>query len=300
MIRILLFSILVLLLISAKCKETEPSSVNIFARSNFKFNYALDQAVRTFFMDSRLKEISGVEVSLNEKHLYAVNDEKANLYVLDILTGEVLDKIDFGKPDDYEALCMVDNLVYIVESNGNLKVVDPDSKKRVATHDCSLSSKNNIEGLAFDPTSNKLLLAAKGHSKLDGHKKGKRSIFSIPLKNFKVDKNPYLSLNLKKIGKEIMQGSEKVNINDKLLQRIQEFAPSGLAIHPITKDLYMLSARGQSLTVVSPDGIVNAIVLLPKMNNPQPEGICFKKDGTMFITNEGVLGRGRIDEFPMK
>ncbi len=300
MTRILFLPIVVLLLLASKCAEVEPPDTVIFKSQDFKFNYSIDNPLASIFLNYDLKEISGIECSLDDKYLYAVNDEKAELFVLNISTGEVIEKINFGKPDDYEGLCMVNNLVYIAESNGNLKAVNPITKKRVATYDCRLSRKNDIEGLAYDISTKSLLLAAKGHSKLDGHKKGKRSIFKIPISDFKVEKKPFLTIDLEKSIKSLIPN---VNIDTEtvgiLNKRVKEFAPSGLAIHPLTKDLYMLSARGKILIVLTPDGNLQAVVFLNKNENQQPEGICFKKDGTMFISNEGASGNGKLAIFSM-
>jgi len=298
MIRILFISIAILTLLSSKCSDVESSETIVISDSNFKFSYDLNEPNSSFFLTSELKEISGLSCSLDDQYLYAINDELANLYILDIQTAEIKDKVDFGKPDDYEGMCMVDDFVYIVESNGNLKVVDPKSKKRVASYDCSLSKKNNIEGLAYDASTKRLLLAAKGNSKLDGHKKGKRSIFSIPTFDYKVEKKPYLSLDMKKRFEALVQKKSE-EVDDKMKSRIGDFAPSGLAIHPSTKDLYILSARGQTLTIVNSEGHLQAVVFLSQNSNPQPEGICFDRNGTLYISNEGVTGKGRIASFVM-
>ena len=72
------------------------------------------------------------------------------------------------------------------------------------------------------------------------------------------------------------------------------FAPSGIAIHPITKEVFLLSSPGKLLVVLDENGkIKDAQKLSPKYMK-QPEGICFDRDGTLYITSEGDGGKARL------
>src|SRR5204863_2389137 len=78
---------------------------------------------------------------------------------------------------------------------------------------------------------------------------------------------------------------------------VHTFEPSGIAIHPVTRDLYIISSVGKVLVIISPDGhLSNVIQLNPKVFK-QPEGIAFNSKGDLFITNEGKQGKGNILEF---
>jgi uncharacterized protein YjiK len=68
---------------------------------------------------------------------------------------------------------------------------------------------------------------------------------------------------------------------------IIKFRTSAIAIHPITKQLYVLSAADHSLFVFNGDGSLAQMTLLEQHTFNKSEGIAFLPDGDMLITNEG-------------
>ncbi len=78
------------------------------------------------------------------------------------------------------------------------------------------------------------------------------------------------------------------------------FQPSGIAIHPKTGNIYVLGSVGNLLLVFSREGEMLAIIDLKSKVHPQPEGICFDPDGTLYISNEGDEGEGTILKFEPK
>jgi uncharacterized protein YjiK len=78
------------------------------------------------------------------------------------------------------------------------------------------------------------------------------------------------------------------------------FQPSGIAVHPKSGDLYILAAVGNLVMIFSREGKTLAMVELKSKHHPQPEGICFDPEGTLYIANEGDGGDGTILEFRMK
>jgi uncharacterized protein YjiK len=65
-----------------------------------------------------------------------------------------------------------------------------------------------------------------------------------------------------------------------------EFGPSGVAVHPILSNIYVISSINKVLLVLSAEGKILEMVKLDKNRFPQPEGICFDKDGTMYLSSE--------------
>jgi len=78
----------------------------------------------------------------------------------------------------------------------------------------------------------------------------------------------------------------KTQIN-KLKNRAEDFSPSGIAIHPTTYQIYILSSQGKTLSIFDSSKKLVAIIFLNKKEHLQPEGICFSPDGDLFISNEG-------------
>ena len=64
-----------------------------------------------------------------------------------------------------------------------------------------------------------------------------------------------------------------------------------------------MSSKGKarSVLVMAPSGELLSIRELDKDPFNQPEGICFEKDGTMYISTEakGKRGKGRVYRFRM-
>jgi uncharacterized protein YjiK len=75
------------------------------------------------------------------------------------------------------------------------------------------------------------------------------------------------------------------------------FAPSGIAIHPITSEIFVISSQGKKLLILSPEGKKNALIELNPKNFVQPEGICFTPNGDLFISSEGVNSNSYILKF---
>ena len=80
------------------------------------------------------------------------------------------------------------------------------------------------------------------------------------------------------------------------------FNPSALAIHPITNELYVLSASERMIVVYEGD-VVKQVLLLSPDEFYKPEGLDFLSNGDMVICNEGMKKgylQGTVAVFEMK
>ena len=238
-------------------------------QDSVQINYDLDQPDRVIRLPKKLKEISGL--SYDSDLLYAVQDEKGNLYQID-LKDESIQKFDFAKDGDYEAVEVVDSLIFAMTSKGDLYQI-----KIHSTDSCSsqklerfISKDQNLEGLAYDKDSNRLLIASKKREQDEV-----KEIFALDLASRKINDHPLLSIDISTMSKTLQKD-------------ISEFNPSALAIHPQSGHLYMLSHPAQQLLIV--DISKKRFLQLLKLNNKtfiQPEGICFGPQGTLYISTEG-------------
>jgi DNA-binding beta-propeller fold protein YncE len=80
----------------------------------------------------------------------------------------------------------------------------------------------------------------------------------------------------------------------------KKFAPSGIAIHPATKDIYVISSAGKQLLILSAAGKIKSSHKLNSKHFTQPEGISFSANGDLYISNEGKGGNGNILLFRYK
>jgi uncharacterized protein YjiK len=76
-----------------------------------------------------------------------------------------------------------------------------------------------------------------------------------------------------------------------------DFRPSGIAVHPKSSELYLISTTARLLLVLGPEGDFRRVAELDRDDHPQPEGICFQPDGDLWIASEGRKKSSRLLKF---
>lgn len=277
--------------------------------SNYDFPYQLKHPNQSFKMPNKLEEISGLCIAPDNKSLYSVQDEKGNIYKINIASGEVIEKFDFGKNGDYEGIAIYQNTVFVTRSNGTIYEVNNLGKEnqKVSNYKTDLKGKNDIEGLCYQPSSNSLLLVCKGIPTLGEtieEATNRKSIYRFDLKTRKLIEEPFYKITLKKVQQFLKQASydtELQNFQSYLNQNTSfKFNPSGIAIHPKTNEVYILSSSKKMLLITDDAGEIQYMAKLNKKIHRQPEGIAFTPDGTLFIANEGKGGHATIHVYKTK
>jgi len=129
-------------------------------------SYDLENPEKVYSLPNELDEISGISY-YNQNRLACVQDEKATIYIFDLITEKVERKISFGKDGDFEGVEIIGTTAWALKSNGNLyqvKNFDNKHELKVEKYETALNKKNDAEGLAYDKANNRLLIACKGHS----------------------------------------------------------------------------------------------------------------------------------------
>jgi len=260
----------------------------LFERPGYIFPYQLNEPGRSWKLPPELAEISGLSC-IDGQRLACVQDEKGIIYIFNLKSGEVESKIEFGDDGDYEGIEITDKDAWVLKSNGTLfRITDFLEKKGTVVKKFSteLTGKNDTEGLAYDPVNHSLLIACKENPYLDESEgKNAKAIYSFDLETGQLDLSPFLMIN-----PDIVKShTGKVS-----------FKPSGLAIHPVSGDIFIIGSVGKLLLVLSRTGEILAMIKLSPMIFPQPEGICFSPDGKLFIASEGAGRGGTILEFEAK
>ena len=260
----------------------------LFERPGYIFPYQLNEPGQSWKLPPELAEISGLSY-IDGQRLACVQDEKGIIYIFSLKAGVVESKIEFGDDGDYEGIEIIDKDAWVLKSNGTLfRITDFLEKKGsvVKKFSTALSGKNDTEGLAYDPVNNSLLIACKEHPFLN-EEPGKdfKAIYSFNLETSLMDTKPFLMIN----PDTFKSYTGKVS-----------FKPSGIAIHPVSGDIFMIGSVGKLLLVLSRTGEMLAMIKLSPMIFPQPEGICFSPDGKLFIASEGAGRGGTILEFDPK
>lgn len=248
-------------------------------------SYNLEKPSHVYKLPSMLEEISGL--SYYEPNVLAtINDEQGVVFLYDLKTKKIIKKIKFEKNGDYEGIERVGDHLYVVKSNGNLYKFHIDVEGEVEEISSPFGSKNNIEGLGYNEKTNSLLLALKGNAEIDKNKIDGKAVYAYDLTSGKFSKKPMLVLKDKDLERVLGANSSK-------------FRPSGIAVHPLSGEIYMLASVGSALVVFNADGSPKNLSILKRSIFPQPEGIAFSPQGDLYISNENQDG-GTILHFMMK
>ncbi|WP_224995854.1 hypothetical protein [Cesiribacter sp. SM1] len=255
-----------------------------------EFPYTLSKADTTFILPDKLKELSGMEYISNSM-VACIQDENGIVFMFDVSQGRLVKEIHWGEDGDYEGVAGTDAVLYILESGGGLYKLtnfNTDEKPQVQSLESSLDD-CDAEGLALLPDMSGLLIACKQGSY------GVRNIWSFNLNTQALAAEPYLQIHQKALEDKLTDsGLDKISLGvRKLLDAQGEsgiLAPSGIAVHPDTRDLYILSSASKLMAVIGSNGVVKHIQELPVSLFLQPESITFLPNGDMLIGNEGQGG----------
>lgn len=222
-----------------------------------------------------LREISGLTFTPDGR-LLCHGDEAAYVYEIDYHTGAEKKRFSLGRPaivQDFEGMAVKKDTVFLVTSNGVLfRCREGANGENVSFQSfrSGLDVRYDVEGLAYDPATDCLLLACKGYAGKDYEKQ--KAVYAFSLRTYKLLPRPRFLLPLQIVASE----------TDK-----KEFNPSGIERHPITGIFFVIAYNGFSIIELTPKGEVVGQSDLPKSVHKQPEGIAIASDGTMVIANEG-------------
>lgn len=229
-----------------------------------------------------LEEISGLAYYKKDM-LLAIEDESGNVYYLNADDGKVIKKRKFAKSGDYESIEIIGDTAYIMQSDGDLYSLPLEGEEYAEKKETAFSSKNDMEGMG--EWLDNLLVVTKQSGDAGGINTKGKGVYLINRHTAEVESKAFLEIPLKRL-KRFVKDRKHFNV-------LNEFDPSGIAVHPITHDIYILSAD-KVLLVYSDKLEIKDMAKLNGKLMKQPEGICFSPDGTLFISSEGDGSRGRL------
>lgn len=233
-----------------------------------------------------VNEISGLTYNTDDSSLLAVSDSKRKIFQLDLSREKLKDYAEkMYTQSDFEDLVKIDTNIYVLISDGTiismpLHVAD---SSRTVVYPSPFKGKNDFETMYHDPNANGLIVLCKECEAEKGQKKRNAYRFDLSEKTF--DDAPFYSISTKDV-KDLVKNDDA------------EFKPSAAAIHPIEKNLYILASAGSLLVITDTKGKVLEAFNLNPDKFPQPEGIAFSPNGTMYISNEGKYGKPSLLIFP--
>jgi len=237
-----------------------------------------------------LKEISGLSPTDSAGIYLAIADERGEVFFIDGNGGgAVFNRVLFREKGDFESVEMVDKTIWAAKSNGDLfEIKNWQKNLEVAEHKTSLKKHNDVEGLAYDPRRKSLLLACKENP----DSLYPRGIYAFNLKTKTLEESPVYSIQPEEVNFHVPYSET---------EKHDYFSPSGLAVHPQTGDVYVISTSLKRLVVLDyKSGKIKFAQRLDKKILPQPEGISFDPAGNLLLSSEGKQGEGMLLRFEFK
>jgi uncharacterized protein YjiK len=241
-------------------------------------------------VSEELKEISGLSPTETPGVYLAIADEVGEIFFIDGAGGGViLRKVRFRDKGDFEGVEMVGKCLYAVKSDGDIFEVgcwDNDAIS-IREYKTPLKKADDVEGLCFDEKRFALLLSCKQNT----DSAGLRRIFAFDLKSKQLSDKPVYTIDPDAVNRLVPLEDDKHHY----------FSPSGIAIHPKTGDVYVISSAQKRLAVLDyQTGALRYAVRLDKKLLPQPEGIAFDAEGNLHLSSEGKKGEGLVLKFDYK
>ncbi len=220
-----------------------------------------------------LDEISGLAWSAKDATLFAINDERGNLYKINPARPDDIQRWEFSTGGDYEDVVLLPPYFFVMSSKGGFTVFrfgqgSPDLAETLIIPPPEETG-NEFEACYWSPRLQRILMVCKDCKR---DTKDSSTIFALDPKTSTWTVAP-MGINTNEIA---------TLLNEQDIR----FKPSAAAIHPLTGEIYLVSAVNKLLVVASSKGNVKNVYELDRGLFKQPEGIAFSPAGTMFISNE--------------
>jgi hypothetical protein len=278
--------------------------VLIPASDRTAIGYNFTKPVSHEFLPASLQEISGLTI-IDSTTIACIQDEDGILFLYDIKSHKIKRQYTFGLKGDYEGITRVGELLYVLRSDGILFEIKDylAGKLKVKTYATRVPAYNN-EGLCYDSLNNRLLIGSKGKINKDPVNKDYRYIYDFNLTTKSLTQTAAYSFNTLDInlfaklnGIELQKKKTKNGHENEVSLKLNT---SEIAIHPITKQLYVLSATDHCLFVFNSNGIIEHIEQLNASLFNKAEGLSFFANGDVLISNEGQAHKPTLLKFKYK
>ncbi len=241
-----------------------------------KAEYHFLSPEQIYEMPDLLIEISGI-AAVDNNNIMCIQDELGAVIEYHLGEEEIKNVYRFTDVGDFEDIAINQSHLYVLRSDGNVFDFDYKIKKIQPGQKLIPINSLNIEGLFCDETDDYFYIASKEGTV--GADESKRYVFRYkeqpweePVKYFEVDVRLLNDFFVKKY--------------PDMAAKELAFNPSAIAIHPVTKEFYILSSTNRLLAVFEKGKLKN-IFPLPADLYFKPEGITFFDNGDLLIASEG-------------
>lgn len=265
----------------AGCKRPQPKVIKSPPHYNFS-------QVLTAKLDLKLQEISGLAWDNQRDEFLAHFDEKGILFVLDKETKQIKGEYPFGEKGDYEDIAIYKGVPYVLISDGTIIRINRDGAGKVTGGETmgkvGITGTNDFETMYADTARKALVIICKNCASDD-----KKTVSAYA---FYPDSTGFVNTPVYQI--------DAAKVAEMSPHKTSKLQPSAAGIHPVLKKLFIISSAANLFVVADLDGNVEGVYQLGKKLFPQPEGLTFKSNGDMYISNEGVNTKSTIHRFVYK
>ena len=219
------------------------------------------------------------------------------IFLYDFKKQKLRDDIKFSKDRDYEGITNAGDTLYVLCSNGELfKVWDLENEKPGSeVIRTPLTKQNNCEGLCYDAMRQRLLIACKSQPIEGTAPAGSRAVYAFDLIRKEFITQPVFVLSPDSVKEFLHSEGQSTDIIKENGKEIPfDFAPSEISIDPQSGDIYMLSSVGKTFLALESTGQIKCAIRLNPAIFIQPEGLTFKPNGDMLISDEGKDGKAGL------
>lgn len=278
-------SMAAVLLTLSSCKSDKARVIKSPPHYNFS-------EAQTINLQLTLQEISGLAWDGEKDEFYAHYDEMGKLFILDksTLSIKLPSPYTFAGKGDYEDVAIYNNVPYVLRSDGVITKIIRDSTgiQGVEVGKLNVSGTNDFETLYADTAKKALIMVCK-NCEMD--KKSYISAFAFYPDSTGFDSKPVFRINADSIKAMSVRNNHK---------KPEKFQPSAASIHPILNKLFIISSASKQLLIADVNGNPEGVYELGKILFPQPEGLTFKRNGDMYISNEGIATAAKVHRFVYK
>jgi uncharacterized protein YjiK len=259
------------------------------------FPYDLNHPSTTYTLPEILNEVSGVTF-IDSTRLACIQDELGTAFIYNLASNSVEYEHKFDQEGDFEGVTFTTKALYILRSDGRLTEwgnFNVHTGGKEIQHITPLLQTTNNEGLCYDSLGNRLLIAGKNKP---ANNKSERYIYEYNLAKKEFGTEPAYRINLNAVEQTAVQLNLDLpkEYSAKGKEKAFNFRPSDLAVHPVTGEIYVLSASDKLLLVLDRKGNIQHLAKLAPELFPKAEGIAFSPNGTMLISNEAKGKRPTI------
>jgi hypothetical protein len=265
--------------------------------------YDLKHPDAEVIMPDTLREISGLTL-LDDSTFACIQDENGIVFLYDLVNLRIREQKPFDIDGDYEEITRVGNALFVLRSDGVLFEIPglqvPETS--VIRFETGIPANNN-EGMCYDDANGRLLIACKGRIGKGKELKDLRAVYGFDLATKTLTPEPVYVFDVRHIAAFARHHNLKVPEKKRkkngttVKEPFIRFRTSAIGIHPVTRQLYLLSAPDHMLFIFNPSGKLVYLERLDPVLFNQAEGISFFDNGDMLITNEGQHNKPTVLRF---